>query len=253
MGGMEKRRSKMPLRKQKGNMYPWVTHMHTHLGGECPHGCGYCYVQTNPRGVSPRYKGRIRLIKDELDVDYSKRWWDEKDKAWKTKKVIFLEHMNDMFAMGVRPDSIHAILEHTRKFPDNEYVLQTKDPNRAWLYLLKFPQKFMMGTTIETNRDYENTRAPMPRDRYLGIRLFEKYKTFVTIEPIMDFDLNVLLEWLVDLQPDFINIGADSKRCSLPEPPPEKIANLIKELGKSTNIKIKSNLKRLLPEFGRRI
>lgn len=40
----------MALTKSKGNMYPWVTHTHTHLRGECPHGCRYCYVQAMERG-----------------------------------------------------------------------------------------------------------------------------------------------------------------------------------------------------------
>lgn len=29
----------MSLKKSTGNMYPWVTHTHTHLGGECSHKC----------------------------------------------------------------------------------------------------------------------------------------------------------------------------------------------------------------------
>jgi hypothetical protein len=34
----------MPLKKSEGNMYPWVTHTHSHLAGACPHECK-CYVQ----------------------------------------------------------------------------------------------------------------------------------------------------------------------------------------------------------------
>jgi DNA repair photolyase len=35
----------MGIVKAKGNMYPWVTHMHSHLRGACSHACPYCYVQ----------------------------------------------------------------------------------------------------------------------------------------------------------------------------------------------------------------
>ena len=37
----------MPLVKSTGNMYSWVDCMHTHLGGECPHKCSYCYANTS--------------------------------------------------------------------------------------------------------------------------------------------------------------------------------------------------------------
>lgn len=121
----------MPLKKSSGNMYPWVTHMHTHLGGECPHRCGYCYVQTNPHGVHPRYKGPVRLIEDELNVDYSRKWWDKKAGVWKTEKIIFIEHMGDLFAEGTPPNFTEAIVNHCRKYPENEYVFQTKNPERA--------------------------------------------------------------------------------------------------------------------------
>ncbi len=60
----------MPLKKSSGNMYPWVTHTHNHLGGECPHRCSYCYVD-NPRfGRPARYTGPVRVIPDEFKVRY---------------------------------------------------------------------------------------------------------------------------------------------------------------------------------------
>jgi ribosomal protein L37AE/L43A len=36
----------MGIVKAKGNMYPWVTHMHSHLRGACSHACPYCKEQT---------------------------------------------------------------------------------------------------------------------------------------------------------------------------------------------------------------
>jgi len=236
----------MPLKKSHGNMYPWVTHMHSHLGGECPHKCGYCYVQTNPHGVAARWKGKPRLIKDELEVRYG------------TGKTIFIEHMDDLFAVGIEDNLIYPILAHCRTYPRNTYVFQSKNPGRASIFLSLFPSDFMMGTTIETNRIYEDTNAPESKDRYRGMLYFRKshikIPTFVTLEPIMDFDLDVLAGWLKEINPSFINIGADSKRCGLPEPPRAKIQALINELRTSTEIKIKSNLDRVTGETeGKRI
>lgn len=71
-------------------------------------------------------------------------------------------------------------------------------------------------------------------------------KIFLTLEPLMQFDLKEMVNWIKDINPDFVNIGADSKKNSLLEPPKEKIEALIKELEEFTEIRLKSNLKRLL-------
>ena len=71
------------------------------------------------------------------------------------------------------------------------------------------------------------------------------FQKMISIEPIMDFDLVEFTEWLKEINPDFVSIGADSKNHSLPEPGPDKIGALIKELNRFTQVIIKENLKRL--------
>ena len=225
----------MPLKISKGNMYDWVTHTHSHLGGECPHKCTYCYVKKNRFGVAPRYLGAVNIIQFELDVDY------------KQGRTIFIEHMNDMFAKGIEHNWIERIFAHCNKF-NNQYVFQTKDTERAWEYHKYFPPKSLIGTTIETNREVTISSAPQPFYRHHGIKMFSLngFKTFITIEPIMDFDVDVLLAWLVDIKPSFVNIGADSKQCNLSEPSKEKVQELIKQLQiQNITIKKKTNLSRI--------
>ncbi len=228
----------MPLKKvvKGSNMYQgWITHTHSHLGGECPHKCSYCYVQRNRFGVSPRYKGEPRLIEAELDINYGSR------------KTIFIEHMNDLFADNIHLAWILSILRHCNSHFDNIYVFQTKNPERARRFLPIVPSKFMIGTTIETNRNFKDTKAPRPEKRYVGMMSFKGQKTFITIEPIMDFDVEILSKWIIDIKPSFVNIGADSKRTGLIEPSAEKILKLIDKLKKSKIIiKKKTNLSRLL-------
>ena len=77
------------------------------------------------------------------------------------------------------------------------------------------------------------------------MNLAEYNRTMVTIEPIMDFDLDILVSLVSICKPQFINIGADSQGHNLPEPSGEKVDALIKELKKFTEVKIKKNLKRL--------
>lgn len=231
----------MPLTKSTGNMYSWVTHMHTHLGGKCPHQCSYCYVGKSRYGVIPRYEGEIRLIEKELKVNYG------------DGKTIFIEHMNDMFADGVSTGYILPILEHCNKYPKNIYVFQSKNTTLMRNFIKFFPSRCMVGTTIETNRDLDNiSKAPQPQFRVWGMLHSQLYSSkiiqrFVTIEPIMKFDLDVILMWLTALKPDFINIGADSKKCGLPEPTKQEVRDLIKGIRDAgLTIRIKNNLNRFL-------
>lgn len=228
----------MSLKKSKGNMYDWVTHMHSHLGGECSHKCSYCYVQKNRFGVSLRYHGDARLLKDELKINYG------------VNKTIFIEHMNDMFAKNIHVQWIKDIIMHCNKYPKNQYIIQTKNPQRAFGFLDSFTNAFMIGTTIETNRNIKSiSTAPSTIKRYDGIKRFKQagIKTFITIEPILDFDVDILASWIIDANPDFINIGADSKYNKLPEPSSEKILKLVDELNKNKiHIRKKINLERLL-------
>lgn len=227
----------MSFKKSQGNMYDWVSHMHSHLAGECPHKCSYCYVQRNRFGVSDRYKGEIRLIRVELNVNYG------------TGKTIFIEHMNDLFAAEVPGHVIEDILDHCYRFPGNNYVFQTKNPERVLSYEGLFPVNHMIGTTIETNIDIPNSKAPRPESRFRGISALSLSgcKTFITIEPIMDFDPDVMIDWIVDARPEFVNIGADSKHCQLPEPDKIKLEYFIAGLNlRNITIKKKMNLERLL-------
>jgi hypothetical protein len=72
------------------------------------------------------------------------------------------------------------------------------------------------------------------------------FKKFVTIEPILDFDIDVLLDWIIHIDPEFVNIGADSKGHGLPEPSIEKVMQFIEELtGCGIEVREKHNLERL--------
>ncbi len=70
--------------------------------------------------------------------------------------------------------------------------------------------------------------------------------TYVTIEPIMDFDMDIMVQLIRDCNAKQVNIGADSGRNNLPEPTKEKVLQLVSELQKFTVIHNKSNLQRLL-------
>ena len=227
----------MPLRPSKGNMYPWVTHTHSHIGGECPHKCTYCYVNNKRFGRPAKYQGELRLLDPELEIPYGKG------------NTIFIDNCNDLFAAEVPSDWIKAVLIHCHKYPLNLYVFQTKNPARYLEFIDVLPDSRYLGCTIETNRlVHDISLAPIPYERALAMMALPIEETrFVTMEPILDFDLPVIIEWMKQIHPNFVNIGADSQRNNLVEPDASKILNLIEGLsGAGIRIREKHNLDRII-------
>jgi hypothetical protein len=74
------------------------------------------------------------------------------------------------------------------------------------------------------------------------------YPKHVTIEPIMDFDLEPMIRLVKRCNPVQVNIGADSGNNHLPEPPAGKVLELIAALSEFTTVVQKKNLARLLKE-----
>jgi hypothetical protein len=78
------------------------------------------------------------------------------------------------------------------------------------------------------------------------VKMPKTFKRFVTIEPVLDFDVDVLAGWIAEIRPEFLNLGADSKNNNLPEPTVEKIMALVNKLrGCGIELREKHNLKRL--------
>jgi len=224
----------MRLKESKGNMYPWVTHTHAALGGECPHKCVYCYVD-NPRwGRAPKYQGPLRLIETEMKVDFG------------SGKTIFIENCNDLFAKEVPQNFINRVIHHCLLWPNNTYVFQTKNPARYLTMDSLFPDGSILGCTIETNRNTEAiSAAPSPKDRAEAMARL-KGRKFITIEPVLDFDVQILAAWIARIEPEFLNLGADSKDHNLPEPTVQKIHELVAALGQyGIELREKHNLRRL--------
>ena len=97
-------------------------------------------------------------------------------------------------------------------------------------------------TTLETNLDagYKAvSKAPPPTERYRQFKNLKYPRKVVTIEPVMDFDEAVFPQWIVDLKPEYVWLGLNSrpKALKLPEPSHQKLRKLVKIL-KDAGVKI---------------
>lgn len=218
----------MVLHKSVGNMYNFCDATINYIKGKCPHNCDYCYIKRFP--IVP-----LRFDDKELKTKLG------------TGKTIFVGSSCDMWAEAIPGEWILKVLNKCKEY-DNIYVFQTKNPRRFIEFKDKFPQKVILGVTLETNELGFNYNAPNVKERayWFSELNLPNFKRFVTIEPIIDFSIEQFVELIKFANPQFVNIGADSKNHHLPEPSKEEIEALIKELSKFTIVKIKDNLKRLL-------
>jgi DNA repair photolyase len=219
----------MKLNKSKGNMYDWVTHTWSPVTG-CQHQCRYCYVRTYRE-----LENTVRMLPGPMP-------------SLGNGRTIFVAHMADMFSSQAPEGIIRAVLGHCGKFPENHYVFQTKNPRRISEFIGFLPTNSIVGCTIETNRQElidQWSKAPDVVDRVAGMSAIH-FPKFVTVEPIMDFDVHDFAVMIKNCEPDFVNIGADSKGHILPEPTMSKVLDLVATLGDmGIQIRKKVNLGRL--------
>lgn len=220
----------MGLNKSVGNMYEWITHTWNPIKG-CNFDCRYCYIKSRKNySLKPRFS-------------------DQEAKTYLGyRRFIFVGSMADMFGDWMDSELIKKVIRHCLIFNRNNYLFQSKNPKRFIELLKLFPEKSILGTTIETNRKIGHiSKAPSTYERAYAMQNI-RFDKEVTIEPILDFDVHDLVLMIKDIQPKFVAIGADSKRHNLDEPSSEKIKELIEELNRFTQVKIKKNLKRIYPD-----
>jgi len=132
-----------------------------------------------------------------------------------------------------RTEYLEKIIQKIQKESNKTFLIQSKNPKT--FNRVTFPKNVIIGTTIETNNDtvYNGiSKAPMPSHRYKDFLSVKHPVKMVTMEPVIDFDLDVMVKWIEDINPCMVWLGYDSKNNHLPEPKLEKVKNLYWELGK---------------------
>ena len=231
----------MALNPQKGNMYDFVTHTWNPISGVCFHNCSYCYMKPISKESEPTLKEHIfndKFVKNSF---------------------IFIGSSTDMFAENVPSEWITRVLDHCKDEIEagrgKAFLLQTKNPQRFFEFtnhpIIK--KRCVLATTIESNLDYPEimNNAPKMEERVKAMEKLSKqgFTTMVTAEPLMDFDLEQMVEYMERCSPKRINIGRNtSKTVTIPEPTKEKVQELYERLKSSptlqsrgTKIEFKSN------------
>jgi hypothetical protein len=106
----------------------------------------------------------------------------------------------------------------------------------------EIPENVVLGVTIETNRDYSISKAPTYENRTILADMPWKNK-LVSIEPIMDFDIDLMINGVKSIKPKIVYIGYDNHNNHLPEPSRNKTRDFIEEIQAFTKVKIQPTLR----------
>lgn len=181
----------------------------------CLHGCPYCYA----RGMARRFGGKIITGHDHLYIlDEPARRADGTinpypygfdptyhkyrltiPQEWKKPQTIFVCSMADMFGDWVPEDWIDQIFTACLAAPQHRYLFLTKNGKR-YMELAK------KGIMPDTENFWYGCSVTRPEEPFF---FSDRYKTFASIEPILEpFD------WVPGLNhielPDWIITGAET-------------------------------------------
>lgn len=187
----------------------------------CRFECSYC---------SARKAALTRLKHNDYYLDgFTPKFIEARmNQRFKPGDFIFVAYMGDI-AWCPR-EWVERILARIRISPGNNFLFCSKNPGVYEKWKLSFPPNLYLGTTLETNRDYRLTKAPPPLIRLKDLVKIPWPRKFVSIEPIMDFDLEIFISWLHWLKPAIIEVGADNYHNHLQEPSGSKVASLLEHL-----------------------
>lgn len=157
----------------------------------------------------------------------------------KRAKNLFVCAMGDLFCPGASDSWILDIMDwcHESKH-DQNFMFLTKSPDRYahildWRPEIVSDKRFMFGATIESNKPSPfSPGAPPTYLRSLALRILRKrfpgMRMFISMEPVMDFDVTAMVWEIAAIKPEIIYIGYDNYRnWGGLEPPMSKVRELI--------------------------
>ena len=214
--------------EKRSRMYKDATTWNPFKG--CYFGCSYCI---------PSFQQQAKRQKHNCTQCYNYVPHEHPERLHRitNAETIFVCGNSDIFFSDKKftQEIIDSIWTRNEKYPGKTYYFQSKQPEYFESFTNQFPDNVIVLTTLETNRNdgYRKiSKAPLPSVRYRQFQDLSHPRKVVTIEPVMDFDPDIFLRWIVDLAPEYVWLGFNSrpKQVVLPEPDKEKMQRFIKML-----------------------
>lgn len=232
------------IKNKKKNMYlDSIKQWNVYVG--CKFNCKYCEksFRAQMKRQMPKFDENGRQYRGcQQCYDYKPHFHEER-----LKQSLPLTHGDEFIwccsssdITFAKPEWMLKIIKRVKQMHNRTFFFQTKNPIIFNDYY--FPENVLLGITLETNRDniYDLiSNAPLPSKRFKDFLDIDFDRKVVTIEPILNFDLEPFIEILKELNPERIYLGYDTKKSNLPEPTIQKTMNLYNELKKFTRVKLK--------------
>lgn len=212
----------------------------------CDFGCVYC-VPSFQRQMK-RQKNRCKLCYAYMPHFHPKRLLKSPPKT-RDDEFIFFPSSGDL--SWASNFVIEKHISYARKYPDRDFLIQSKNP--SFFSKHKWSNNVILGTTLETNSIiFPDTpsiyhwyasisKAPNPSNRVKWLSGVNHKRKAVTVEPILSFVHNIMIDDIVFLNPEFIYVGYDNHNCKLPEPSLADTKKLVRELEeRGFDVRIKS-------------
>ena len=226
-------------RKTHGKMFSIVTGTWNPISG-CLYNCNYCWAKnlalTKLKNTNRYAKGFTpSLNENEFKVNFAKG------------DLIFVADMSDMFADFIKADWIKQVFDRIIKFPETNFLFMTKNPKRYLDFYRYIPNNAILGATIETTKDEiiqldKVSSAPAPSKRYEAMKELDWEGKIVSIEPILDFELNTFVKWIEDIDPFLVYVGYDNYCHKLREPTLKQTTELMQNLS-ATSLVIRKTIR----------
>ena len=208
----------------------------------CEYNCLYCYAP----------KIYEKFSKCEKCQKFIPHFHKERLKQkFKPGETWFVCSMGDISFASF--DQFVVILEVISNYPETTFYIQSKNPAYFLEYLEchgAIRRNVVLGTTIETNWDtylhLSISEAPPTEHRYSAmVRLRQRNRRYITIEPVLHFDLDTIVTWIKGIAPEFVYVGclnplSKAKKLQIPEPSLEDIKKLIEKLRGFTEVRLKT-------------
>lgn len=196
----------------------------------CSFDCSYC---------EPSFKRQAKRQMHRCQDCYDYRPHEHPERLGKipSSEIVFVCGNADI--CFCRPeftrDIIKAVITHSPNKYVKTFYFQSKQPVYFEQFLDEFTDNIILLTTLETNRDDgypEVSKAPLPSDRYAQFLALDYPRKVVTIEPVMDFDPDIFTEWILEINPEYVWFGFNSKPESvrIPEPSDGKVKYFLRKL-----------------------
>lgn len=193
----------------------------------CLHNCTYCWARRfalERLGHTEKYKVGFapKLAESELKKRFKNQF-------------VFVSDMGDLFGEWVPKEWILKVIDATRRSPSSDFLFLTKNPKRFKEFVHLCRDNIILGATIESNRLHNFSKAPPVTERARAMTELSFKRKLVSVEPILDFDLDIFANMVADIAPFHVSVGYDNWNNRLPEPPLLKTLQFIERLKEFTN------------------